>query len=41
MFLSSYFEEETVRKDFAALTSAYDTGDERAKQFVRRQAKKT
>ena len=39
MLLASYLEEETVRKDFAALVDAYDAGDERTKQFVREQAK--
>ncbi len=39
MLLSSYLEEETIRKDFAALVDAYDTGDERTKQFVRKQVK--
>ncbi len=39
MLLTSYLEEETVRKDFAALVDAYDTGDKRTMQFVNMQAR--
>ena len=39
MLLTSYLEEETLKKDFAALVKAYDTGDERTMQFVRMQAR--
>lgn len=39
MLLTSYLEEETLKKDFAALVDAYDNCDENTKQFVRMQAR--